>query len=187
VRVARGRLVLRLGIGDAVLLSLARDGIGHVALLRQPGDVPVLPEPLPDGERDAPLDPLAEDVDSSDATRGSDVPAGAALDAADLELALRYLPEYAVVVVAETLDAAALRAVVDAAGWAGARLVIASGGADPVNVPDDATLLEPPAVDREGAFAALVGRYAAALDRGEPPEAAFETASTAAGWTPVAG
>ena len=39
----------------------------------------------------------------------------------------------------------------------------------------------------EGAFAAVVGGYAAALDRGERPTTAFEGAIDAVGWEPAHG
>jgi hypothetical protein len=52
------------------------------------------------------------------------------------------------------------------------------------NVPS--TLLEAPPDDPDGQFAALVGRYAAALDTGASAEEAFRTALGASGWEPVA-
>ena len=39
--------------------------------------------------------------------------------------------------------------------------------------------------DAEGAFATVVGRYAASLDRGDDPGDAFTTASSELGWMPV--
>jgi hypothetical protein len=49
-------------------------------------------------------------------------------------------------------------------------------------VPDDATVFEAPTDgDPEGAFAAMVGAYAAGLDRGEDAKAAFDAASLAVG------
>jgi hypothetical protein len=45
-----------------------------------------------------------------------------------------------------------------------------------------ATLLEAPTDDAEGAFARLVGGYAAALDRGVPPCDAFRAAAEVGGW-----
>ena len=115
----------------------------------------------------------------------ADPPMGAPLEAADLELALRYLPDYRVVVLAQSLDEAALAAARDAARWAGAQVieVMAPGGEG--TALDDATVLEAPAEDAEGAFASLVGRYAAALDAGTPPADAFAAASAGVGWAPV--
>jgi len=170
--------------GDAILLSLAQAGIGHVALLRQPGPVPVAVDPSAgEGDEGAIGFVVGGDVEP-ESNRPALDSRGASLDAADLELALRYLPEYDVVVVGQPLEPAAMRAVVDAATWAGARLVLAGGtSTDPL--PDDATVLDPPSDDADGAFASVVGRYAAALSRGTPPADAFAAASAAVGWSPV--
>jgi hypothetical protein len=113
--------------------------------------------------------------------------AGPSLDAGDLQLALRYLPDYRVVVVADSLDASGLSTVVEAGRWAGAQLiVVVAAGSSAQAVPDDATVLEAPAVDAEGAFSAVVGAYAAALDRGASPAEAFASASVGSGWAAVA-
>jgi hypothetical protein len=50
-------------------------------------------------------------------------------------------------------------------------------------IPSTATVLEAPSNGADGAFAAMVGRYAAALDRGEDPAAAFGQATDEAGWS----
>jgi hypothetical protein len=171
--------------GDAILLSLAADGVGHAALLRDPGSGDVGPIPAAADLGDGPLDELAGlDGTNGSHTGGAATPPGPTLEAADLELALRYLPDYDVVVVAQPLDPAALGAVAGAARWSGSQLIVL-GGAD-VAIPDDATVLEPPSEDAEGAFATLVGRYAAALDAGVPAERAFADASAAAGWAAAA-
>jgi hypothetical protein len=52
-------------------------------------------------------------------------------------------------------------------------------------VPEDATVLESPDVDPDGAFGAVVGAYAAALDRGAAPAEAFASASAGSGWSAV--
>ena len=52
-------------------------------------------------------------------------------------------------------------------------------------LPAEATILEAPSEDAEGAFATVVGRYAGALDRGDDPGDAFTTASSELGWMPV--
>ena len=65
---------------------------------------------------------------------------------------------------------------VEAAGFAGARLVllVGRGARRPrATSPPDATVLEAPADDDDGAFATLVGAYAAALDAGADPAQAF--------------
>jgi hypothetical protein len=175
--------------GDAVLLSIAASGIGHVAVLRDSEPVPVDGGQADDrAELDRSIDAVAEVAAADEATaeqRRVDPPVrrGPVLDAADVELALRYLPDYSVVIVAEPLGRDALAAVVAGAQWAAARLVVI-GGAD--GLPDDATVLEAPDDDAESAFATAVGRYAAALDRGVNPGEAFRDASAAAGWEPVA-
>jgi hypothetical protein len=82
---------------------------------------------------------------------------------------------------------------VEAGRFAGTRLVVLlapgarPGGAVPAGLPPDATVLAAPddAVE-PGAFESLVGAYAAALDRGIPPEAAF-AAAAGSGWEALAG
>ncbi len=175
--------------GDAVLLAVAAAGIGHVAVLRDVEAVIVAADATPEELSDAPIDEIAGLDGSADGT-GDEPPGrgapGPALDAGDLALALRYLPDYRVVVIAQELDAPALAAVVEAARWAGAALVVATPNAGTTTaLPDDATVLEAPE-DDEGAFAALVGRYAVALDGGKQPAAAFAGASSGSGWSPVA-
>ena len=69
-----------------------------------------------------------------------------------------------------TSRAPAVPVAVEAAGFAGAHLVLLvsgdpSSGAAALTLPPDATVLAVPA-DDEGAFATLVGAYAAALDFG---------------------
>ncbi len=175
--------------GDAVLLSLATLGVGHVALLRDPAPASI----ETDGtgvDPDLPIDELAGLDDGAADLIEPDAAAspGPGLESADLALALQYLPDYRVVVVAQPLDAAALAAAAEAAGWSGARLVVVTADErSPVaTLPDDATILEAPADDAEGAFASLVGRYAAALDAGSSPADAFAAASGATGWAAVA-
>jgi len=172
-------------VGDAVLLSLAHANVGHVAVLRDAS----APAPLAsDGmESEAVLDPIEGDpgVEESSAAQAA-VPREPSLDSGDLQLALRYLPDYRVVVVADPLDEAAMSTVVAAGRWAGAQLiVVVAAGSTAPGVPDDATVLESPAADADGAFAAVVGAYAAALDRGASPAEAFAMASAESGWAAV--
>ena len=164
--------------GEAVLLDLAKSRIGHVAVLRDPRlttshfDEP--PDEATDFDEvddpDRPNPPLSEVID---------------LDAADIELALRYLPDYRVIVVAEPLNDAALGGVVAAAGWSSAALVVVTppGSTPSTAIPSTATVLEATTDAADPAFAAMVGRYAAALDRGEDAAAAFEHATNQAGWS----
>jgi hypothetical protein len=146
------------GDGDGVALDLARRGIGHAAVLRVGG----LATPRA-------LDALPT------------------LPGPDLELALRYLPTYRVVVVADPLEDEAFAAVAEAATWADAHLIVVAGDDGrpaAANLPPAAVTVfdAPVASGTDGdpgdggagdAFAALVGAYAAALDRGEEPGAAF--------------
>ena len=91
------------GAGDAVVVALGRMGVGHAALLRDP----VLPTPV---FAAAPVDDDATELDA-------DVPVGRllpedpasrpALEAADVDLALKFLPQAGVIGVAgleEELD-----------------------------------------------------------------------------------
>jgi pfkB family carbohydrate kinase len=172
-------------VGDAVLLSLAQLNVGHVAVLRDASAPTPLLADAAEGENV--LDPIDGDPEPEGRQDTAVARAGPALDAGDLQLALRYLPDYRVVVVADGLDEAALTTVVAAGRWAGAQLiVVVPAGASAPGVPDDATVLESPAIDADGAFAAVVGAYAAALDRGANPEEAFDSASAESGWAAVA-
>ena len=165
--------------GEVVLLDLAGRNIGHVAILRDPSRA--TPETAdPDAADADPFEELAAEVEPTD------LPPGPTLEPADLELALQYLPDYRVLVVAEPLAPAALDVVLAAGRWSGAAVVIVlPHGADPVDIPDT-TILEAPEGDPDDAFASVVGGYAAALDRGEEPAEAFATASQGAGWAAAA-
>lgn len=190
------QLVARVGEdapGDAILLALAADGIGHAAVLREPGR----PTPVAGAsdEGSLPTDDVslrqAIDLDESEppdvAVRGASASAsGLSLDAADLDLALRYLPDYRVVILACDLDESARATVVGAASWAGAHLVaIVSGAADAASLPPGATVFERPAGGPDGSFAATVAAYAVALDRGTEPAAAFAEAVAGGSWSGV--
>ena len=114
-------------------------------------------------------------------------PDGPALEPADLELALRYLADVGVLVVAEH-DPALTGVAVEAAAWNHAALVVLlrAGASVPDGLPAEATVLASPDADPDGAFGSLVGAYAAALDRGVDPATAFRTTITEAkAWSPV--
>lgn len=186
-RGARVELVGRAGedpAGEALLLALARAGVGHAAVLRD------ATRPTPVARRDvggAELDdawPLAE----PSASGASAAPADAGLDGADVDLAIKYLGPSGVLVVADDVGTEALAAAVEAGRYAGTRLVVLLG-ADaeaarrlPVDLPEDATVLSVPGDGAEGAFERLVGDYAAALDAGAAPAEAFAAAQGATGW-----
>jgi hypothetical protein len=175
--------------GDAVMLSLADLRIGHVAVLRDVArTTPILPhEPDDDGAIAGAIEePVWSAVASTPDGRPEPAPEPT-LDSGDLQLALRYLPDYRVVVVADPLDEASLATVVAASRWAEAQLIVlVPAGAAAAGLPDDATILETPSDDLDGAFATMVGAYAAALDRGASPADAFASASTGSGWSAVA-
>jgi hypothetical protein len=158
--------------GDAVLLDLARHDVGHVAVLRDAARATAV-EPELSGD-----EPLAGEA--------SELPAEppSILEAADIELALSYLPEYRVIVVAEPVDNVGLRVIAAAAEWSGAALIVVGRPESSDGLPPDVTIFDPPANgDPDGAFAAMVGTYAAGLDRGDDPRLAFEAAAAAVGST----
>ncbi len=143
--------------GDAAIVALGRAGIGHAALLR---------------------DPAAATPTSSSST--ASLPR---LDASDVELGLRYLPECHVLVLAEPLAQDARRVASAAAAYHGAPLIVVlDAGQGPLeDLPDSATQLASPDGD-SAAFAALVGRYAAALEAGRPAPDAWHDALAGSGW-----
>ncbi len=171
--------------GEAVLLDLAAAGIGHVAILRDPA--------RPTGEIGEAVDPddgAFDDEDPSDAVARGGGPAavmrpGPPLDAEDLDLALRYVPDYRVLVVADAMTEAALGAALRVGAWSNASIVVIlpAGTGPGAGIPPDATVLEAPAHDPDDAFARMVGTYAAALDRGEPAAEAFAAVSASSGWS----
>ena len=172
--------------GEALVLALAQGDVGHVALLRDPAHrTPV--------EVDA-TESIDEELTETDefpapeAGRGSrDRADSPALDAGDIELGLRYLTEFRVVVVADELGETALRVAADAAAWNNGTLlaVVPFGRPEPAGLPPDAIVLGAPADDVDGVFDRLVGQLAAAIDAGADPRAAFREAVAGAGWEPA--
>ena len=171
--------------GDALMLALASAGIGHVAVLRDVAATPVL-SPLA-----VPEDEAAEDIDAAvagETTEADPDPhpesrTGPRLDAGDVSLALRYLSAFGVLVVTDDVPEAAVPVAIEAAGFAGARLVLlVAGDPDPVPsvLPPDATVLRVPDAD-DGSFARMVGAYAAGLDQGVDPAQAFRSAVATVG------
>lgn len=174
--------------GDAVLLALALGGVGHVAVLRDAGVTTPRAHRTIDGD----LDLLADDdgsyaASAESAGTGHDSTADdqPVLDAADVELALRYLTDFSVVVLGDPADEQVVRVVAAATGWAGAMLIVVvpSGAIVPEALPADAIVFEAPDADPDGVFAAMVGAFAAALDDGDDPAAAFRSTVAAEGWT----
>jgi hypothetical protein len=156
--------------GDTVLIALNRLGVGHVAILRDASH----PTPANRDEPSAAIDldpgpeteaPTTTDIGSSGAP---------ALDAADVGLALRYLPELAVIVAVHQPEAV-LREAAAARRWAETSLivVVAPNEIAPVFLPDGALVVAAEA-SVESAPGASIGRYAAATDQGMPAHQAFD-------------
>ena len=155
--------------GDQLLIDLARAGVGHVAVLRDPAARTPVAGPTADEDETAGAPPSA-------------LPSGLPLDATDLELALRYLTDFRVVVIADAIGADALRVTADAATFSGAHVIaIVPGGGSVPAMPAGATILEGPAGADAAGFSALVGTYAAAIDRGVSPADAFGQAAVEVG------
>jgi len=94
-----------------------------------------------------------------------------AIEPADLELALRYLPEIRAIVLVRP-DASLLPAASAAASWTAAGLVIIGPAGESTA---DAIVLDPPPSDPEGTFAGFVAALAVRLDAGEPAGAAWSS------------
>jgi hypothetical protein len=188
---SRVELVGRVGedrAGDALLLALARAGVGHAAMLRDPSGPTVVAEDAPDRDG-APLVAL-EPEDAAVAHEALAHAASIAVDRAvlddgDIDLALGYLLDTRVVVVAQPLTDAAARAVASSAAFTDATLVAVVPAGDPVPAGLDRAIVFELDSDGSDEFAELVGRFAASLDAGTEPAAAFVGARDAAAWGPV--
>lgn len=167
--------------GEAVLLDLAAARIGHVAVLRDPSRPTGSVQLAEDLDTDGPPASLAA-TEQELLVQATQPPA---LETEDLDLALRYLTDYRVIVVAEPMSEASLAVIARAATWASAALVVLAppGSTPPPDLPVDATLFESPPSDPDGTFAGIVGAYAAAIDGGQSPQAAFAAVADGAGWT----
>lgn len=181
--------------GDELLLALTRLHVGHVATLRDAAHpTPVLAR--------APVatDPAAEEDDDIDAPAGDgiDMPAGdlptaargaridgPILEAADVGLALRYLTDVGVIVTTHVAPAV-LDEAIDAAVWASASLIVVleDEGETPSSMPAGALVVATPSDDGDSALGDAIGRYTAAIDRGDDPAGAY--ASILAGGAGVA-
>jgi hypothetical protein len=166
--------------GQAALVALSAAAAGS--------EVQLVARVVDDPAGDSMLQHLTTSGVSHVATlRQPATPDGPILDAADLELALRYLTNVGVLVLAGD-DPGLTRVAVEASAWNHAALVVIlqRGAAVPIELPPEATVLAAPEADPDGAFGTLVGAYAAALDRGVDAATAFKTTITEAGdWSQV--
>lgn len=195
---AAGRSVQLVGktgddpIADGVILHLAHGGVGHVALLRDPARATPLESPTADepaDDADASADADGDGQAGRPAVPGWSRPEGMtdgpALEAADVDLGLRYLTDFAVVVLAEPVSPEIISIVADAARWGEARMILVVGAGERLadDLPDDVVVLAAPDADPDGVFATLVGTFAAALDEGVDPGEAFRASIASDGWT----
>jgi hypothetical protein len=192
---ARVEMAARVGddpAGDALLLALGRARVGHSAMLRDPSrPTAVIEAPAPDGTPLVPLDTGDGAVSTADAladaasTEPSGLDPAASLDAGDLDLALGYLLDARVVVVAQPLSDDAAAAAARRAAFADAVLVAVVGPDEPVPAALDGAIVFERDEGGGDAFATLVGRFAASLDAGTEPAEAFGEARSSLGWSPV--
>lgn len=163
--------------GDALLVELAKAGVGHAALLRDPAR----PTPRQAGAADD--DDFLDEEDDPPTGARVDVTDHPTLEPADVDLGLRYFTDFRVVVAAEPLLEPIRRVVVDAARYAGAALIVVTSGADGPSepLPDTALVLEQPAGEAGNGFAGLLGEVAAAIDAGRPAAEALQSATAAVG------
>jgi hypothetical protein len=169
-------------VGDALLIRLSQAGVGHAAVLRDPSRPTSVQLPTPDLE---PADLVGGEPDPTGAP--ASFSPGPPLERADVALGLSYLTSFSVLVVTDAVPPEVIPACVDGAAFAGAHLValVPEGATPPDHLPDGTTVLAAPA-DDEGAFAALVGAYAAAVDAGTEPAEAFRSAASRVGAAPGA-
>ena len=108
------------------------------------------------------------------------------LEAADLDLALHYLPDIRAIVLVGP-DPALVPPAAAESGWSGAGLVIISSRASRLDTgaAPRAIVLEPPPSDPDGTFAGLIAALAVRLDAGEDPAAAWQSTADALAIDPV--
>ena len=185
---SRVELVGKIGddpAGDAALIAFNRHGVGHVATLRDPARMtPVVPPVDDPADVDMDADPGAEPAAGDPGAEAA--VAAPVLEAADVGLAMRYLPELAVIVTVHVAPEVVAEAVA-AADWARTSLiVVVDPAADPPDgLPTGAVAIAVADHDELGAGAgAAIGTYAAALDRGDAADAAYAELK-ATGTTPA--
>lgn len=187
-RGASVELVGRVGedaAGEALLLALARAGVGHAAVLRDPARPTLVLGTISDDDPAEDASPFADPAPRASVSPTPD--GGPRLEGPDVDLAVRYLEPSGALVVTDDAGADALAASMRAALYAGLSLIVllapgaSASGTVPDGLPEDATVLVAPD-DDDPAFAGLVGAYAAALESGLDPAAAFAGAAGADGW-----
>ena len=166
--------------GDAAVLALGRLAVGHAAVLRDPGHHTPVQVASPVEDTEAVVADLETDAGGAVAT--VDRTGWPTLEAEDLQLALRYLPDVRAIVVAEQLPDRVMTAVTDAASYLAAPVVVVQAHETPAA--GDVVLAAPDA-DPDGAFADVLGQLGAALDRGVPVDEAFAEISGKLGLTPT--
>jgi hypothetical protein len=162
--------------GDAVLIALAQAGVGHVATLRDPARLtPMRPQQAePTDPADPSVDGVAVDAAQAASAASASADTEPTLDAADVALALRYLTDFEILVAVHASPDVVAEAV-SAAAWTGARLVIVAEddtAIPPPEVPADALVVAASSDESEG-IGERIGRYAAALSRGDDAAAAY--------------
>ncbi len=115
--------------------------------------------------------------------------AASGIEPADLDLALRYLPDIRAIVLVDPA-APLLASAVAASSWSGATLVVVGSlEAGAAAVVDGAAVrpivIEPPARDPDAAFAGVVAALAVRLDAGEDPAAAWQSTVAALALDPA--
>ena len=161
------------GQDDELAVEVARRAAATGARVEMVGVVPG------DGAGDRKLAGLASaGVGHATVTRTG----ASAIEPADLELALRYLPEVRAIVLVRP-DLALVPAATAAATWTAAGLVIIGQAGEPDG---DAIVLDPPPSDPEGTFAGFVAALAVRLDAGEPAGTAWSSTVAALAVDPVA-
>ena len=102
------------------------------------------------------------------------------LDAADLDLALNYLPDIRAIVLVGP-DPSLIPAAAAESGWSGAGLVLVTSKAHPLDsgMAPQAVVIEAPPSDPDGTFAGLVAALAVRLELGDDPKAAWQSTAAA--------
>jgi hypothetical protein len=107
-----------------------------------------------------------------------------ALDAADLDLALRYLPDIGAIVLVEP-GVGLVATAAAAASWLGAGLIVVASQVVELSAdgpgPDRTVVLAPPRSDPDGAFAGFVAALAVRLAGGATPADAWSGATSSLG------